>query len=157
MMCYPNPCWFQSRLWNLLLRVGVMPQMCNRNKILIQAHQSPNRKSVLCLNVVIRCARDTPLRDSCDSHLLFPLRGEECAECDDCACFLCNLFLYKLFMHTCVAAQSTLCTLSVLLSFSLLNNPLESTLLRSQNITNPTLITSNPTDQIRTLKHTSVL
>ena len=88
MMCYPNPCWFQSRSRNLLLRVGVMPQMCNRNKILIQAHQSPNHKSVLCLNVVIRCARDTPLRDSCDSHLLFPLRGEECDECDDCACFI---------------------------------------------------------------------
>ena len=28
------------------------------------------------------------LRDSCDSHLLFPLRGEECDECDDCACFI---------------------------------------------------------------------
>ena len=37
---------------------------------------------------------------------------------------LCNLFLYKLFMHACVVAQSTLCTLSVLLS-SLLNNPPE--------------------------------
>ena len=42
---------------------------------------------------------------------------------------LCNLFLYKLFMHACVVAQSTLCTLSsVLLSFLsriiLLNRPL---------------------------------
>ena len=45
----------------------------------------PNHKSVLCLNVVIRCTKDTLLRDSCDSHLLFPLRGEEC---DDCACFI---------------------------------------------------------------------
>ena len=48
----------------------------------------------------------------------------------------CNLFLYKLFMHACVVAESTLCTLSsVLLSFSLSNNPLESTSTRSQNIT----------------------
>ena len=36
---------------------------------------------------------------------------------------LCNLFL---FMHACVVAQSTLCTLSsVLLSLKLLNNPLD--------------------------------
>ena len=87
-MCCQKPCWFQSRSLNLLLRVGVMPQMCNRNEILIQAHQSPNRKSVSCLNVIIPCARDTPLRDLCDFHLRFPLRGEECAICDDCACFI---------------------------------------------------------------------
>ena len=69
-MCCQNPCWFQSRLWNLLLRVGVMQQMWNRNKILIQAHQSPNHRSVLCLNVVIQCVRDTPLIDSCDSFIV---------------------------------------------------------------------------------------
>ena len=37
-----------------------------------------------------RCARDTLLRDSCDSHLLFPLREEEC---DDCACFIMLIFI----------------------------------------------------------------
>ena len=68
---------------DLFWRIRVMHHMCNR--ILIQPHLSPNQKS---RNDVIRCARDTPLRDSCDSHLWFPLRGEECAECDDCACFI---------------------------------------------------------------------
>ena len=48
---------------------------------------------------------------------------------------LCNLFVYKLFMHACMVAQSTLCTLSSVLLSSLLNNPPELTLLRSQNIT----------------------
>ena len=49
---------------------------------------------------------------------------------------LCNLFLYKLFMHACVVAESTLCMLSsVLLSFLSQINPLESTSTRSQNIT----------------------
>ena len=49
---------------------------------------------------------------------------------------LCNLFLYKLFMHSCVVAESTLCMLfSVLLSFLSRINPLESTSTQSQNIT----------------------
>ena len=48
---------------------------------------------------------------------------------------LCNLFLYKLFMHSCVVAESTLCMLSsVLLSFLSRINPLESTSTQSQNI-----------------------
>ena len=48
---------------------------------------------------------------------------------------LCNLFLYKLFMHACIVAESTLCTLSSVLLLFLSNNPLESTSTRSQNIT----------------------
>ena len=49
---------------------------------------------------------------------------------------LCNLFLYKLFMHSCVVAESTFCMLSsVLLSFLSRINPLESTSTQSQNIT----------------------
>ena len=93
MMCYPNPFWFQSRSWNLLLRVGVMQQMCNRNKILIQAHQSPKSQR----RYPIR--QRHPLRDSVTLIYCFLLGERNVMNVMIVHALLCNFFLYKLFMR----------------------------------------------------------
>ena len=119
MMCYQNLCWFQRKLWNMLLRVGMMQHMCNGNKILVPAHLSPNHKSVLRLNVVIRCARDPPERFMW---------------------WFCMLYYVTYFYinYSCCKRSRPMYSLHTRLCtplISLSNNPLESTSTWSQNIT----------------------
>ena len=96
----------------------------SKNQILIQASLSPNRHS---LNVVIRSTRDTPLKDSCDSHCF--LLGERNVMNVTIVLYYVILFLCKLFMHACVvdhlcSACSLYVRLSSLSQIILLNQPL---------------------------------
>ena len=95
-----------------------MQQMCNRNKILIQAHQSPKSQECVVPERRYPVRQRHPLRDSVTLIYCFLLGERNVMNVMIVHALLCNFFLYKLFMHACVVAPSTLDTLSsVLLSF----------------------------------------
>ena len=146
----PEPLLVPEQVWNLLVRVGVMQQMCNRNKILIQAHQSPKSQR----RYPIR--QRHPLRDSVTLIYCFLLGERNVMNVMIVHAFLCNFFLY--INYSCSMHGSSIYTRHTLLCtalISLLNNPLDSTLLQSQNITASTTTSAKIPHQTQMIEHTS--